>query len=227
MNFLETIKSITIPYKTEFTKVRIGQPKDGAYILLDELCKKCDCVVSLGIGDNVEFDLDFVQKYKKNIYMADDLAEKPPLENDNFFFKKEFITKNSFLNFLNHFNIHENLDMILKMDIEGGEYDIFENLKIEEITKFSQISVEFHNLLSCPTNYIDSINVLNDEYYIYHIHANNYSPIYNGVPDTIEISFVRKNLVTKASRDINPCPHKDLDFSNNPNIKDYVLDWWC
>jgi len=150
MHPYQIIKNITIPYKTEFTKTRVGLQKDGAYILLEELIESAECVVSLGIGDNVEFDTDIVERFGKKCYMADFSVDGPPIENEHFFFLKEFINKDNFDRFLDHFGLRENKNMILKIDIEGGEYDCLTRLEESTLLKFSQIGAEFHNLLSVP-----------------------------------------------------------------------------
>lgn len=227
MEHIKIIKNLTIPHKTGYKKIRVGEEKDGGYILLEELCNLAECVVSLGIGDNVEFDLDFVKKFQKHIYMADITTDEPPIENENFSFKREFINETNFKNFLNHFNLDNNSNMILKMDIEGGEYDTLINLDKKILNKFSQITVEFHELLQNPTNYISLMSYLNAYFFLFHVHANNIGPIQYGIPDTIELSFVRKDLVKEIKLETNPCPDPDLDFSNHSTKKDYVLDWWC
>lgn len=39
---------------------------------------------------------------------------------------------------------HENIDLI-KLDIEGAEYDLFENITIEDLNPYHQIYIEFHH----------------------------------------------------------------------------------
>lgn len=226
MHPYQIIKNITIPYKTEFSKTRIGLEKDGAYVLLHEPIEQAEAVVSLGIGDNVEFDLDILKRHNKTCYMADYSIESEPVKNDKFLFKKIFINSKTFVQFLEEFDLLKNNNMILKIDIEGGEYETLQNLDKDKLLKFSQIGAEFHNLLTEPWKYIELLNRLNQHFYITHLHANNIGHIHEGIPDTIEISFIRKDLVKKPIFDNSSCPDPKLDFKNHSEKMDYILDWW-
>ena len=73
-------------YDTEFNKIRIGPKYDGGYILLDEFLKKKNSLISLGVGDDIAFDLDFLEKnsYSK-AYLFDKTSNIKSNKKKNFF----------------------------------------------------------------------------------------------------------------------------------------------
>mgnify|MGYP003338631235 CR=1 FL=1 len=102
------------------------------------------------------------------------------------------------------------------MDIEGSEYKL-----IEEILKNKKliplIAIEFHDVGCLRKTFIEKIGWLTEEYRIVHVHANNYGIVFDdGVPDVLEITFLRNDLeraiTSKTSNS------SKLDFPNNPNL---------
>lgn len=222
---IDIIKEKLTPVRTEYTKVRCGTENDGAYIFYDELSKICNCVISVGIGDNVKFDEFFSKTYDKQIYMFDDNLEEMFLEDKNFFYKKQLVTYNFLKEFIESNKLEEK-DIILKMDIEGGEYPFFKDSEEKIIKLFSQMSIEFHDVIRNPVPFIETIELLKQYFYIFHIHGNNYGGIYAGLPDVLEISFVRKDLIKEIFKEYESYPIEEIDFPNDPFKQDYILNWW-
>ena len=91
------------------------------------------------------------------------------------------------------------------MDIEGFEYDVLIETPREVLKKFRIILIEFHKFNQIFSQYgfkmIKSIfDKLNRDFYIVHIHPNNYCGISETqgikIPNTIEYTFLRKDRVT-------------------------------
>jgi len=128
--------------------------------------------------------------------------------------------------FTNNYN-----NIFLKMDIEGHEYDWILSLSNLQLTKFKQIVIEFHGINddSWNVNLNDKIKCfkkINETHYPIHIHGNNYGGLTDNVPDTVEVTYVRKNYFQKEP-ELNkiPLPIENLDFPNNPNQYDYDLNF--
>jgi len=115
------------------------------------------------------------------------------------------------------------------MDIEGGEYPWLLSLTEGKLQKFKQICIEFHGLCSdgWGTKYKDKIKCLeklNKTHYAMHVHGNNNGPIYDSIPDVLELTYINKNCISYfPSKNMIPLPIKDLDYPNNPCKKDYLL----
>ena len=115
-------------------KVRIGSKKDGGYILLDDF-ENIRIAYSFGIDHEISFDKDLANK-NIDVYMYDHTINKLPFYNDKFHWKKIGLTgkkedKNNMktIEELLKENGHTNeKNMILKIDIEGEEWNIFSDI---------------------------------------------------------------------------------------------------
>ena len=99
---------------------------------------------------------------------------------------------------------------ILKMDIEGDEYEVLPVLGCNSY--FDVILVELHDYLLHQNG--DQLTKIVDwsDYLIYYVNVNNYTPIVNGVPYTIELGLVKRNLL------VNQIPlSKNGGFASFPN----------
>tara|TARA_Y100000389_G_C17471248_1_gene531279 strand:- start:5206 stop:5916 length:711 start_codon:yes stop_codon:yes gene_type:complete len=141
------------PISHNIDMIRLGEEKDGGYFVPKNL-KNIEFCMTAGVGDLIKFEYDLAERGIK-CFMADYSVEKPPLEHKNFHFLKKFIGNSSskdFISFDKWKNLTSiNLDIqkgILKIDIEGGEYDLLNNLDKKLIEKFSIIIIEFHHLNS-------------------------------------------------------------------------------
>jgi len=121
-------------------------------------------------------------------------------------------------------NVHSNeKNMILKMDIEGGEWNILNEINSNILLKFKYIIVEFHINNTYLPIYSNVFKKLNKTHQIFHLHRNNCCGIikFDGVYicAALEISYViRENNKFILSSD--NFPVKNIDFPNIKNRKD-------
>lgn len=250
-------------WDTDYDKVRIGPKKDGGYVILDQVSKKADLLMVFGVGDDIDFEIDFKSKYPKvNIFLYDHTIKDLPSSNNDFYFKSLGIShieseKTNTLNFFTEFHDKErSLSKILKIDIEGSEWDLISEIDSEILKQFDQIIIEFHlffvkyNQVNSTyfTNYFTNLyEALNKElllkyitilkkiqstHYIYHAHTNNSLPPFyfndnkissDALPQLLELSLVRKDLVSKAIPLDKCLPKNDLDWSNKTDRPDFDL----
>jgi len=120
--------------------------------------------------------------------------------------------------------------LFLKIDVEGAEWDVFSTISRDTLARFDQIVIELHwfSHLNDPLfagKLIKSLEKINEQFTLYHVHGNNCAPItkVNGfvVADVIEVSYVRTSLVTRsASKTVYPSP---LNKGNTPHFYDHAL----
>ena len=118
---------------------------------------------------------------------------------------------------LNKLKIEKCAHVFLKIDIEGWEYRLLDDL-ILHAGIIEGLAIEFHDAdlhLNRIENFITKFPLS-----LVHTHINNYSPLNtNGVPIAIECSFTceitNNQLVSKLPN--------ILDMPNNPLIEDYNL----
>ena len=142
----------------------------------------------------------------------------------------KFFNKNNFEssyigNKINHLPISKiikNLkshNIFLKIDIEGSEYDILEDL-IKFQRRIVGLAIEFHNC----TKMINKISKFNERLNLelVHIHGNNYDRVSkDNIPETLEISFARLPKPIDQNPEI---PHY-LDKPNKHNKNDIKLNF--
>jgi len=131
----------------------------------------------------------------------------------------------SFPNHLKRFNISSN-NILLKIDIEGGEYDIFrDNDFCNSLRQVEMLVIEFHDLKNKLRLLYEIIGRLSEFFVSVHIHANNCAPLFTmyrkegdiQFPDAIEMTFVRKTSLLKEdilpTPTVYPCPNLDFRCS--------------
>lgn len=101
-----------------------------------------------GIGDHISFEYNLAEKGIK-CFMADYSVKRLPLSHNNFFFIKKFIGNQNGRKYIKFFDWFEencdNQDHILKLDIEGDEYDVLSTITKEHLLKMRIIVFEIHN----------------------------------------------------------------------------------
>lgn len=183
--------------------IRIGnQQGEGGYVMINDF-DNVKNTYSLGIGNNVSFDKDIASK-GIDVWMYDHTIDKLPEYNDRFhYFRKGISGKkeeslDTLTNYICENGHNEDKNMILKMDIEGYEWELLKTIESNVLAQFSQIVCELHwftNLKLYP-DIISGLKKLNENHQAVHIHANNgFVPLYiNGYifPEVIEVTYIRK-----------------------------------
>jgi hypothetical protein len=123
--------------------------------------------------------------------------------------------------------------MVMKIDVEGYEWDVFSSIDVDTLGLFSQIVVEFHWFDHLYKDDIDdiyydmkrSLEKLAGIFAPVHIHANNYCDmvIIGGVPvpPVLEVTYVRREKF-QTQKSIRTFP-ASLDLPNDPSRPDLHL----
>lgn len=241
-DFLEEL----VVYDCGMNKVRVGNDHDGGYILLRELCQSASVLYSFGIGDDVSFELDFANRFPvKEVFLYDPYVEELPEEHPVFrFSNKGFGRKWEPVKLL-----HKG-EAVLKIDIEWDEWDALFLAHGTALRTCSQLVIEFHVVnigmvgsgeyspyfeefyqnTAAKINarlfekYASVMRKLCRDFHIFHIHANNSLPVIEVggfiFPPLMELSFVRKDLVTVARKTKAHFPVDGLDFPNKTDRAD-------
>lgn len=115
-------------------------------------------------------------------------------------------------------------EFIVKMDIEGSEYDVISEC-VHLLERSDCLLIEFHKVGQDLNAFIRALNALKESFMITHLHLNNYSGIYNGIPDVLEITFLHKKFIDLDS--LTPAVEipGPLDGPNNPSLPEYNYKW--
>lgn len=198
------------------TKIRIGADADGGYVL-PRCILECDVIVSIGIGDDVSFDLVLAGRGAR-VLQFDHTVNGPPISHPNFFFEKKGWGLKSEGEFISFDDIYARLQTLapkramLKFDIEGAEYDVLDAMKPEHLAAFDIIACEFHRFerLLDRGFYTQARRVFEKmctHHLPVHLHANNALGVMlaDGVPIPLlwELTYLRRD------RDCFPGPASD------------------
>lgn len=112
-------------------------------------------------------------------------------------------------------------NIYLKIDIEGSEYDIIEEI-VQAKHNILGITIEFHDVSLRKQEFILAVKRLQSKFHINHIHPNNHRSVIDNFPDVIEISFISKNEI-EMSPTFRAHAYLDVDSPNNPSKTDYDL----
>ena len=116
--------------------------------------------------------------------------------------------------------IKNNSEVILKCDIEGNEYLIIDQI-LDYSNRINMLIFEFHWLDKRENLFVESVKKLQSKFEIIHIHANNhFQTLKNGLPIILEITLLNKKFSPNKIEYVDNFPIKDLDFPNNPFLKD-------
>jgi len=216
----------------------ISQDGDGGYVLSQECVEEANVVYSLGVEDNTKIDRELADM-GKSIYMYDiNTPDKSVISHKNFYFKEMEVDAQKLTDEIQMCGHTNDNNMLLNIDIETEEYLLFEKISEDVLLKFSQICVELHEVVSAgrTQQVLNFLKKMAENYYLVHIHANNviyhrpeilHRRLVDGMPDILELTYVRKDKCNIEPVPItSSCPIEGLDFPN-VNYKDVVLDWWC
>ena len=230
MSIIDYLKVYYFP-----TKIRLGNKCDGGYVI-GSIEGNYDCYISAGVSDEESFSRDFINYYnmnKSNSFAFDGTIRKYPVQytNEITFIRKNinsfFDSKNvNLLYFMKTFK-----DIFLKMDIEGSEYNWLLHTQENDLLSFKQIVMELHGINddSWGATYqqkIECLKKLSNTHYLVHIHGNNHSGQKNGIPDVIEVTFIRKDCFdTEPELNKINLPIPNLDFPCYTMKNDYNLSF--
>ena len=256
---LNTKYNFLKPFKVK-KLVRLGRNFDGGYLVCNDSLKSCENLITLGVGDDISFEIDFeklknsttvkMYDYSVNNYLFIKIILKyfrrlitfrTKFENlknsiNNFKIFLKFLKKQNVIleklrivkkaKFHNDITLNSILNKIynkknlLKIDIEGSEYEIIDDI-IKHNLKIKMLIIEFHWINKNNKLFIKSLKKLKKQFDIVHIHVNNYRPKKNtdDIFDVIEITMVHRNT-NKYRKDLRlKFPIKNLDYECFPQHK--------
>ncbi len=231
-NIRELLQLIKPQSVKNFAKVRVGSRNDGGYIMVDDF-DNADIAFSLGIDTNDEWDVEIanrgidVKQYDHTIKRAPSVHERL-----SFFPMRVVVTGApncvSFAEMVADYT--DQSKCILKVDIEGDEWELLDHVPSGTITCFSQIVCEFHyfhRLRTCDffDRAIRVLRKLSLTHQAVHVHANNFAPVCNLskilVPVVLEVTYVRRNTYELVQTDeVFPT---SLDAPNDDTLPDIFL----
>jgi hypothetical protein len=211
-----------IMHKPVNAKTRLGIERDGGYVIVDGY--DYDFIISGGVGPDISFEFDFMKKYDINGVIFDsENYSHIAFPDKMIYFNKNIDSTNNLLEYVQKYK-----NIFLKLDIEGGEWNILNSPFVDYLNNIKQIVIEVHNIFTHPTA-LECLKNLSKTHHIVHVHENNnchsFIPIgENNYPNTIELTYLRKDCHVIGLNDIH-LPIQGIDFPN-ANYENHNLNFY-
>ncbi|MEM7344180.1 MAG: FkbM family methyltransferase [Chloroflexota bacterium] len=224
------------PVSTNKELIRFGPNSDGGYLIPNDL-EGIQACFSPGVSDISGFEKACAE-LGINVFLADGSVDGPADEHKLFHFTKKYIgetTGNGFMtldDWVASSIDDQAADLLLQIDIEGDEYEVFRTLSETVLQRFRIIVAEFHwleELLGERSVEVSSVfNKILQHHACVHIHPNNCGGylVLNGldIPNVMEFTFLRRDRISHSSyQTIFPHP---LDCDNSPNPPIILPNCW-
>jgi hypothetical protein len=234
MNELKELIKALRPVQTNFKLIRVGGANDGGYLIPDDLDGIASCF-SPGVADTASFEADLCRRGIGS-HLADGSVDGAPKGFTPLSFTKKYldgyndennITLFSWVLGTDAYQFGE--DLILQMDIEGGEYATIIATPLCVLKKFRIICLEIHDTDAwfnpIAWNTVATFFAkLTEDFHVVHNHPNNNcgSVVAGNIhlPRVFELTLLRKDR-SEALGFVEDLPHP-LDARNvldTPELK--------
>lgn len=237
------------PVSTGNRLVRVGTAGDGGYVLPDVLTD-LGGVVSLGVGNDASFEEYFFHQGVPTI-SVDGSIESMPQGAEHLPFLNAWIRDHP--QRVDEISLNQVLsrlpeshkDKVLKIDIEGAEWSVFQAMCDSTLRSFRIMAVEFHGfdrrmlMGNILPEYGDTLRRILQDFAPVYIHSNNccrglalgesWTGVFRGrlqIPDAVEVTFLRRDFVTPDSLD-GVWDEAGLSVPNVPHKSELAIpDFW-
>jgi len=146
----DSIKALIRPVVIRDKLIRVGQQTDGAYVIPERILKQTGICYSYGVSDNVDFDLAYHRLTGNPAHLYDPTVDAPPNLPAPLKFHREGLSavkSGAYDNYLAHLKVNQDdqKKVLLKIDVEGAEYEWLLHTDLAEVAKTAVcIVLEFH-----------------------------------------------------------------------------------
>jgi len=220
---------------------RFGGKSDGGYLMCSNLMENAEILYSYGIGggDGWACDVSKVTGLSVHQYDCFDLRRPacPGLPAEKFIFheecvegEKQTIEGRIYDTILSH--LEQNGDsektLIIKMDVEGSEWETLMNTPDETLSRIDQLSLEFHDVDKNLFQKLLLIRRLKNHFYIVNIHFNNHACAYDISPFpawAFQAQLVNKRIGKISEEDSGIFKPNPLNAPDTLAVPDCQTEW--
>ena len=216
------------------TLKRFGSANDGGYLMCENLIEPIDGAYSYGVGKNDDWGCEVSRRYGVRVHQYDcfDPAQ-PTCNGGTFVFHNECVSDRTgdidshvFETLENQ--IKKNGDtgrhLVIKMDIEGAEWDSLLTAPDELLASISQIAMEMHGF--DDPKIVEVLRKLKRNFYLVNLHFNNWSCTPKAAPLpawAYQTLWVNKRIGVPDAAAPFPAPMSPLNAPDSPTWPDCQL----
>jgi hypothetical protein len=213
---------------------RFGSANDGGYLMCENLIEPLDAAYSYGVGKNDDWGCEMSRQYHVPVHQYDCFdPARPTCNGGTFVFHDECVgdrtasRESRFFDTLEN-QIRKNGDtgrhLIIKMDIEGGEWDSLLAAPEKLLKSISQITMEMHGF--DDPKIVEVLRKLKRNFYLVNLHFNNWSCTRKAAPLpawAYQTHWVNKRIGALDPAAPVPAPMSPLNAPDSPTWPDCQL----
>jgi hypothetical protein len=205
---IEEFITTLMPKDVGVPLIRLGSSNDGGYLVPDDL-NDILALFSPGVGSKWVFETDVLAYGITEIFACD---PRHPGKGFPYAFEQVCLgshtdsSKISLAQWVKDSTPWDNSsDLMLQMDIEGGEYEVILSSSSSLLSRFRIMVIEFHSLKRILDRhdfefvFKPLMQKLMSQFIVVHIHPNNAGSLDRRsgflIPDTMEFTFLRRDRI--------------------------------
>jgi len=213
---------------------RFGSANDGGYLMCENLNEPLDAAYSYGVGINDDWGCEVSRRYHVPVYEYDCFdPARPTCNGGTFVFRDECVgdrtehRKSRFFDTLeNQISKNGNTGrrLIIKMDIEGGEWESLLAAPDELLASIPQLAMEMHGY--DDPRIVEVLRKLKRNFYLVNLHFNNWSCTSKAAPLpawAYQVLWVNKRIGIVDPAAPVPAPMSPLNAPDSPTWPDCQL----
>lgn len=213
---------------------RFGSANDGGYLMCENLIEPLDAAYSYGVGRNDDWGCEMSRRYQVpvNQYDCFDPA-RPVCDGGKFIFHDECVGDRTGQRASRSFDTLENQiskngdtgrRVIIKMDIEGAEWESLLAVSDQLLASIPQLAMEMHGF--DDPRILEVLRKLNRSFYLVNLHFNNWSCTSKAAPlpaRAYQVLWVNKRIGIVDPTAPVPAPMSPLNAPDSPTWPDCQL----
>lgn len=216
------------------TLQRFGSANDGGYLMCENLIEPLDAAYSYGVGPNDDWGCDVSRRYHVPVHQYDCFdPARPSCDGATFVFHSECVGDRTGDRDGRFFDTLENQlrrngdaggNVIVKMDIEGAEWDALLATADELLSSIGQITMEMHGV--DDPKILEVLRKLKRNFYLVNLHFNNWSCTVKAAPlpaRAYQTTWVNKRIGLLEPAAPVPAPMSPLNAPDAPTWPDCQL----
>jgi hypothetical protein len=219
------------------TLKRFGSANDGGYLMCENLIEPIDAAYSYGVGSNDDWGCEMSRRYHVPVHEYDCFdPARPTCNGGTLIFHNECIGDRTGERASRFFDTLENQmrkngdspesgrRVIIKMDIEGAEWDALLATSDELLSSIPQITMEMHGYND--PKILEALRKLKRNFYLVNLHFNNWSCTSSAAPLpawAYQTHWVNKRIGVVDSTAPVPAPMSPLNAPDSPTWPDCQL----
>ena len=219
------------------TLKRFGSANDGGYLMCENLIEPLDAAYSYGVGSNDDWGCEVSRRYHVPVHEYDCFdPARPACNGGNLIFHNQCIGDRTAERASRFFDTLENQmrrngdapesgrRVIIKMDIEGAEWDALLAAPDQLLASIPQISMEMHGY--DDPKIVEVLRKLRRHFYLVNLHFNNWSCTAKAAPLpawAYQTHWVNKRIGVLDPTAPVPAPMSLLNAPDSPTWPDCQL----